>query len=69
MNTLRMHSSQTAYTFQAVFSPAQRRMPVSQAPALPSESLLRGNKIVEIMHNGNLYKLQATKLGKLILTK
>jgi hemin uptake protein HemP len=37
--------------------------------ALPSESLLRGHKTVEIMHNGSLYKLQATKLGKLILTK
>jgi hemin uptake protein HemP len=37
--------------------------------ALPSEKLLRGQKQVEILHNGNLYKLQATKLGKLILTK
>jgi hemin uptake protein HemP len=41
----------------------------ADAPPLPSESLLRGHKIVEIVHNGNLYKLQATKLGKLILTK
>ncbi len=39
------------------------------SPPLPSESLLRGHKIVEILHNGSLYKLQATKLGKLILTK
>ncbi|NJM43788.1 MAG: hemin uptake protein HemP [Brachymonas sp.] len=38
-------------------------------PPLPSESLLKGHKIVEIVHNGSLYKLQATKLGKLILTK
>jgi hemin uptake protein HemP len=37
--------------------------------ALLSESLLRGHKTVEIVHNGSLYKLQATKLGKLILTK
>ncbi|TAG24405.1 MAG: hemin uptake protein HemP [Burkholderiales bacterium] len=42
---------------------------VADAPPLPSESLLRGHKTVEIMHNGSLYKLQATKLGKLILTK
>jgi hemin uptake protein HemP len=34
-----------------------------------SESLLGGQKTAEILHNGNLYKLQATKLGKLILTK
>lgn len=40
-----------------------------EAPPLPSESLLKGRKIVEIEHNGYLYKLQATKLGKLILTK
>jgi hemin uptake protein HemP len=41
----------------------------NEAAPLPSESLLRGHKTVEIMHNGSLYKLQATKLGKLILTK
>ena len=31
--------------------------------------LLRGQKTIEIMHNGSVYRLQATKLGKLILTK
>lgn len=36
---------------------------------LPSESLLRGQKSVEIIHHGTVYRLQATKLGKLILTK
>lgn len=34
-----------------------------------STDLLRGSKTVGIMHNGSLYRLQATKLGKLILTK
>ncbi len=34
-----------------------------------STELLRGNKAVGILHNGSLYRLQATKLGKLILTK
>lgn len=34
-----------------------------------STELLRGNKTVGILHNGSLYRLQATKLGKLILTK
>ena len=28
-----------------------------------------GRKAVGILHNGSLYRLQATKLGKLILTK
>lgn len=36
---------------------------------LESAELLRGSKTVAIMHNGSLYRLQATKLGKLILTK
>ena len=44
------------------------RAQVSHAP-LASDSLLQGQKMVEIVHNGSLYKLQATKLGKLILTK
>ncbi|MGJ7490675.1 hemin uptake protein HemP [Variovorax sp. ZT4R33] len=38
-------------------------------PLVESTDLLRGSKTVGIMHNGSLYRLQATKLGKLILTK
>jgi hemin uptake protein HemP len=34
-----------------------------------SAELLRGQKAVEIVHNGSTYRLQATRLGKLILTK
>ena len=34
-----------------------------------SADLLKGHKTVGILHNGSLYRLQATKLGKLILTK
>ena len=37
--------------------------------SIDSMALLRGSKCVQIAHNGSLYKLQATKLGKLILTK
>lgn len=36
---------------------------------LSSDALLRGRKLVEISHNGEVYRLQATRLGKLILTK
>lgn len=49
--------------------------PAKSAEALPQESslessqLLRGKKSVSIVHNGALYRLQSTKLGKLILTK
>ncbi|QNK73550.1 hemin uptake protein HemP [Variovorax sp. PAMC28562] len=41
----------------------------SAAGLVESAELLRGNKTVGILHNGSLYRLQATKLGKLILTK
>lgn len=34
-----------------------------------STDLLRGQKAVHIQHNGSTYRLQATRLGKLILTK
>ncbi|MCJ0763801.1 hemin uptake protein HemP [Variovorax terrae] len=37
--------------------------------AVESADLLQGQKAVEIKHNGAVYRLQATKLGKLILTK
>ncbi len=43
----------------------------SDARVIQVESieLLRGGKSISIMHNGALYRLQTTKLGKLILTK
>ncbi len=34
-----------------------------------SDDLLRGRKTVDINHKGATYRLQATRLGKLILTK
>ena len=34
-----------------------------------STDLLLGQKMVQIKHNGLTYRLQATRLGKLILTK
>lgn len=37
--------------------------------AVDSTDILRGHKAVEIQHNGLIYRLQATRLGKLILTK
>ena len=39
------------------------------ASCVYSTDLLRGQKAVEIVHNGSTYRLQATRLGKLILTK
>ena len=39
------------------------------ASAVESRDLLKSQKAVEILHNGCIYRLQNTKLGKLILTK
>ncbi len=36
---------------------------------LDSTEILCGQKTVHIQHNGLTYRLQATRLGKLILTK
>jgi hemin uptake protein HemP len=47
-------------------APAPERRPTTP---LPSEALLRGKSAVEIEHNGQLYRLQTTRQGKLILTK
>ena len=46
----------------------QQHEPERPAP-VASEALLRGRRLVEILHNGEVYRLQATRLGKLILTK
>lgn len=43
--------------------------PTSRPPPVPSSALLRGHSAVVIEHNGQHYRLQATRQGKLILTK
>ncbi len=50
-------------------APACAPAPGNTSTPLPSAALLKGHKTVAISHNGMLYTLQATKLGKLILTK
>lgn len=72
-----MHASLTAMPSSAAFfgstglhdrqGDAHSRQ--SAAPAVDSSELLKGQKTVAIFHNGSIYRLQATKLGKLILTK
>jgi len=42
--------------------------PASQA-VLDSQVVLRGHQAITIAHNGNHYRLQTTRQGKLILTK
>jgi hemin uptake protein HemP len=43
--------------------------PAGRAEPLASDLLFQGRRIVEISHNGEVYRLQSTRLGKLILTK
>lgn len=50
---------------------AARDTTARQPPDVPLDSatLLQGGKAVTIRHNGEFYRLQATRQGKLILTK
>jgi len=50
-------------------TPAPTQAAGLQPVRVDSAELLRGHKTVEISHNGITYRLQATRLGKLILTK
>jgi hemin uptake protein HemP len=53
----------------AAAQPAQAGLNGAPARTVPSTELLQGGRSVDIHHNGSVYRLQATKLGKLILTK
>jgi len=70
--SLTIPSAQTAARIGSVGATGHARGSASVqagAMALDSNTLLRGRKAVTIVHNGASYRLQATKLGKLILTK
>lgn len=49
--------------------PLEQTDAASVVAPVPSAALLRGQKSVAIEHQGAVYRLQLTKLGKLILTK
>lgn len=56
-------------------TPAQNPSPGSppsvppQPTPVPASALLRGGTCVLIEHQGQIYRLQSTRAGKLILTK
>lgn len=50
-------------------SAALEAAPPQTVTAINSATLLQGGKSVTINHNGEFYRLQATRQGKLILTK
>jgi hemin uptake protein HemP len=61
------HGCSTPAPAAAPAAPAARAAP--RPTQLSSVELLRGERLVEIAHNGEIYRLQATRQGKLILTK
>ena len=75
--TFMNHSTSTDLPAASAEAGQARNLAPHTAPAstsisakpVSSEALLRGHKTVGIAHNGMLYTLQATKMGKLILTK
>jgi hemin uptake protein HemP len=60
---------QAAKSLPSAAAALQARTVNEPSRTVHSEDLLRGGRAVEISHNGSVYRLQATKLGKLILTK
>ncbi|WP_280190685.1 hemin uptake protein HemP [Delftia sp. PS-11] len=67
--TSHLSGSSSAQAFAAPLAAASAAMHSGAAAGLDSTLLLNGQKAVTIVHNGTPYRLQATKLGKLILTK
>lgn len=65
-----MDSTTTVHDFTSAAHSASGSSSRSEfQPKLDSIAILQGHKSITIQHNGSLYRLQATKLGKLILTK
>ena len=62
-------TSQPTTQMAAATAMASSTAASSSSAGVDSALLLNGQKAVTIVHNGTPYRLQATKLGKLILTK
>jgi hemin uptake protein HemP len=63
-----LHTTKTSVRTSALTS-APARTPSAAQPVLQSTQLLGSQQAVDIEHLGQRYRLQATKAGKLILTK
>lgn len=64
-----IHDARPTVTTSHHPAPERAELRPQGAAALDSRALLQGGKAVAIRHNGELYRLQATRQGKLILTK
>lgn len=63
------HSGAIIPLSSAISPPMAAPLQAESVRGMDSSELLQGHKSVTILHNGMPYRLQATKLGKLILTK
>jgi hemin uptake protein HemP len=68
------HHQPRAGRHDTIAAPAERQALHAPAPSsdpvfLDSVALLQGHNTVAIVHRGTIYRLQATRQGKLILTK
>lgn len=62
-------TGQASHASIQLSQPLDLALHAESALGMNSTELLQGRKSVTILHNGMPYRLQATKLGKLILTK
>ncbi len=62
-------SCQIAQPLQGVAAGNSHPLDKTDSPLVESDLLLQGQREIRIAHNGVTYRLQATRLGKLILTK
>jgi hemin uptake protein HemP len=53
---------------EPTFAAKAREQAPAEIPRISSEDLLCQAKALEIEHEGRIYRLQVTRLGKLILT-
>jgi hemin uptake protein HemP len=63
------YSADTPARFECAHLTASSEKPSQASLAVTSQQLLNGQKSVQILHQDQVYVLQATRQGKLILTK
>ena len=59
----------TSKTMSDKTGPHRPRAPTTQPPEVRAETLFGGAREVRIHHAGEIYRLQLTAAGKLLLTK
>ncbi len=50
-------------------TPVKSAVPEGAREAVDVEKIMRGRKTVNLLHRGEVYRLQVTKQGRLLLTK